>query len=97
MSRPGAAVHTLIRSQHYEACVGGSLFLLLLERKVAIDHVHMFLSTQPHDSIAMTVGYLKGNSVIWVHRGSQYSEERYLGVVSGLAAIASVRLAWKSR
>ena len=36
----------------------------LVEGKAMPDHVHMLLSVPPRYSIAMVVGYLKGNSAI---------------------------------
>ena len=40
----------------------------LLEGHARADHVHMLLRVPPRDSIAMTVGYLKGQSAIRIHR-----------------------------
>ncbi|OHB82418.1 MAG: hypothetical protein A2Z38_01160 [Planctomycetes bacterium RBG_19FT_COMBO_48_8] len=38
------------------------------EGKAMMDHVHILLRVPPRYSIAMTVGYLKGNSAIHIHR-----------------------------
>ena len=40
----------------------------LVEGKAVADHIHMLLSVPPKYSIAMTLGYLKGKSVIRIHR-----------------------------
>ena len=40
----------------------------LVEGSAVLDHIHMVLSVPPRDSIAMTVGYLKGKSAIRIHR-----------------------------
>jgi putative transposase len=40
----------------------------LLEGKAMPDHIHMLLRIPPRDSVAMTLGYLKGKSAIRVHR-----------------------------
>ena len=40
----------------------------LLEGKAMPDHVHMLLSVPPKFSAAHTIGYLKGKSVIRIHR-----------------------------
>ena len=46
----------------------------LLEGHAMTDHVHLLLSVPPRYSIAMTIGYLKGKSVIRIHR--DYSKVR---------------------
>ena len=40
----------------------------LVEGNAAGDHIHMLLSVPPKYSIAMTIGYLKGKSVIRINR-----------------------------
>ena len=40
----------------------------LLEGKAMPDHIHMLLRIPPRDSVAMTLGYLKGKSAIRIHR-----------------------------
>ena len=40
----------------------------MLEGKAMPDHVHMLLRIPPRDSVAMTLGYLKGKSAIRIHR-----------------------------
>jgi putative transposase len=40
----------------------------LEEGKSMPDHIHMLLSVPPKFSIAMTIGYLKGKSVVRIHR-----------------------------
>jgi putative transposase len=40
----------------------------LLEGHAMPDHLHMLLSVPPKYSVAMTVGYLKGKSVVRIHR-----------------------------
>ena len=38
------------------------------EGKAMPDHIHMLLSVPPKYSFAMTMGYLKGKSVVRIHR-----------------------------
>ena len=38
------------------------------EGKAMADHIHMLLSVPPKYSFAMTMGYLKGKSVVRIHR-----------------------------
>ena len=40
----------------------------LVEGKAMPDHIHMLVSVPPKYSIAMTIGYLKGKSVVRIHR-----------------------------
>lgn len=40
----------------------------LEEGNAMADHIHMLLSVPPKYSIAMTIGYLKANSAIRIHR-----------------------------
>jgi putative transposase len=40
----------------------------LVEGKAMPDHIHMLLSVPPRYSIAMILGYLKGQSAIRIHR-----------------------------
>ena len=42
--------------------------LELVEGKAMPDHVHISLSVPPQYSIAFTIGYLKGKSVVLIHR-----------------------------
>ena len=53
----------------------------LLEGKAMPDHVHMLLSVPPRYSIAMTVGFLKGKSAIWIHRDIS----KFKGTLFGLS------------
>ena len=43
------------------------------------DHIHMLLSVPPRYSIAMTIGYLKGESVTRIHRQQSHTK----GTLSG--------------
>jgi putative transposase len=40
----------------------------LLEGHLLSDHIHMCLSVPPKLSIAFTIGFLKGNSAVRIHR-----------------------------
>src|SRR4051812_38208036 len=40
----------------------------LVEGKAMPDHIHMLLSVPPRHSIAMAIGYLKGQSATRIHR-----------------------------
>ncbi len=57
----------------------------LLKGNAQPDHIHMLLSVPPKFSIAMTLGYLKGKSVVRIHRELMRSVARCLDGVSGLA------------
>ncbi len=40
----------------------------ILEAHAVVDHIHMCISVPPKYSIAMTIGYLKGESAIRIHK-----------------------------
>ena len=51
----------------------------LLEGNAGVDHIHMLLSIPPKYSIAMTIGYLKGKSVIRINRKLERNEGNLFG------------------
>ena len=51
----------------------------LVEGKAMPDHIHMLLSVPPQYSIAMTVGYLKGESATRIHRERLHTKGTLFG------------------
>src|SRR4051812_17101305 len=51
----------------------------LVEGKAMPDHVHMLLSVPPRHSIAMTIGYLKGQSATRIHRELSHAKGTLFG------------------
>ena len=51
----------------------------LVEGKAMPDHIHMLLSVPPRYSLAMTIGYLKGESATRVHRESLHTKGTLFG------------------
>ena len=52
----------------------------ILEGHAMPDHVHMCLSFPPKYSISMTVGYIKGKSVIKIHRDLMGHKRQFTGM-----------------
>ena len=46
----------------------------IIEGHAMPDHIHLCLSIPPRSSVAYTIGFLKGKSVIRIHR--QYAKDR---------------------